>query len=128
MSSRKQEGSAKEASQKESDIFFRKYWFYQAAGRKHHRRRVIYFLGNIDFTKRECSRQSLGNDDKQSWNIGFSAEKSKTNSSKRVKLFSELCQEGPTIICVICIRCLYGKSVKTFGQTESVSDVEDITK
>ena len=59
-----QESSKKEASQRKSDIF----------------------SGNIDFTGRECSRQSVGNGDKQSWNISLSAEKSKKNSSKRVKL------------------------------------------
>ena len=89
----------------------------KASGRKHHRKTDI-FSGNIDFTRRECSRQSLGNDDKQSWNISFSAEKSKKNSSKTVKLFSKLYQEGPSVIFVIYHRYLYRKCVKFFDQTK----------
>ena len=41
------------------------------------------------------------------------------------KLFYELCQEGPTAICVICKRCLYQKIVKNFVQTKYVFDVEE---
>ena len=63
-------------------------------------------------------RRVTENGDKQSWNISFSAEKSEKNSSERVKLFFEHCQERPTVACVMCNRCLYQKCAKNFGQTK----------
>ena len=69
-----------------------------------------YYEENINFFKNKNAKyykESCKN---------MKCNKKVKRPDERIKLFSQLCKEGPVFVCVICNRCFYEKSIKKFNK------------
>ena len=101
--------------------------------RKNHfisQKRSSYYNENIDLIRLKQSNYYFENRNR----IWEKQKRSCANhchrildSGQRIDLFSKMCKEGPTSVCVICNQCLYKRSFKWFDHDKYLLEFGEIS-
>ena len=93
-------------------------------------KRSSYYNENLDLICLKQSNYYLENRNRirEKQNKSYANQCHRTlDSAQRIKLFSKMCKEGPTFVCVICNRCLYKRGVKCFDPDKYLYEFEEIS-
>ena len=94
------------------------------------RKRSSYYNENIDLIRLKQSNYYLENKNRirEKQNRSYASHCHRIlDSRERISLFSKICKEGPTSVCVICNRCLYKRSVNWFDPDKYLFEFGEIS-